>query len=382
MPSESESRHFANPTGTLMRPNPHDELLASLERINTYNPPVQTCSTGWTFHGFYTGPTSIAYLFYRLSLLYPEAEFKYQSHREWAQAYLDLGARAPKPTPAPAHCGIGNETLAHLALTAVLGEDAGAAKQLCGYAGVINDGAEDGSNEWLYGRAGYLYFLRLCRSVLDGATHATTATLLDWTMEKTVDRMLAVPQPWTWHGKEYVGAAHGTVGIVCQIVLAVPRVAPQLQAVVSAVLDRQLESGNFPSSERRGSDGLVQFCHGGPGIVLSLRSLRPHYPELASRLATAVGRAQTDVWERGLLTKTPCLCHGIAGNALALDDEARFLHFLSFQSTAAMDKAGWLREVGRGDDVASLFTGEAGRAWAWAVADRGLPKTCIGYNDV
>ena len=187
---------------------------------------MQTCSTGWSFHGFYTGPTSIAYLFYRLSLLYPEAEFKHQSHREWAQVYLDLGARAPQRAPAPAHCGIGNETLARLALTAVLGEDADAARQLCAYAGAINAGAEDGSNEWLYGRAGYLYFLRLCRSVLRGGA---AASLLDQTMEQTVDRMLAVPQPWTWRGREYVGAAHGTAGIVCQMVLAVPRAAPRLR---------------------------------------------------------------------------------------------------------------------------------------------------------
>jgi hypothetical protein len=47
----------------------HQELLASLSRINLYNPPVQTCSTGWSFSGFYSGPTSIAYLFYRLSSL-------------------------------------------------------------------------------------------------------------------------------------------------------------------------------------------------------------------------------------------------------------------------------------------------------------------------
>lgn len=36
----------------------------------------------------------------------------------------------------------------------------------------------------------------------------------------------------------------------------------------------------------------------------------------------------------------------------------------------------------KSDDPASLWTGEAGRAWAWAVADRGLEKRLLGYNDV
>ena len=69
-------------------PDPHEELLLSLSRINTFNTPVQTCSTGWTFHGFYAGPTSITLLFYRLSQLYPDLEFKSQSLLDWAQAYL------------------------------------------------------------------------------------------------------------------------------------------------------------------------------------------------------------------------------------------------------------------------------------------------------
>lgn len=30
----------------------------------------------------------------------------------------------------------------------------------------------------------------------------------------------------------------------------------------------------------------------------------------------------------------------------------------------------------------SLFGGEAGRAWTWVVADLGLPKRVLGYNDL
>lgn len=45
----------------------------------------------------------------------------------------------------------------------------------------------------------------------------------------------------------------------------------------------------------------------------------------------------------------------------------------------ALEKDGLME---RSEDPASLWTGEAGRAWAWAVADKGLEKRLLGYNDV
>lgn len=30
----------------------------------------------------------------------------------------------------------------------------------------------------------------------------------------------------------------------------------------------------------------------------------------------------------------------------------------------------------------SLFQGEAGRAWSWAVADKRLPHRILGYNEI
>jgi len=34
------------------------------------------------------------------------------------------------------------------------------------------------------------------------------------------------------------------------------------------------------------------------------------------------------------------------------------------------------------DDGEGLWTGIAGRAWAWAILDKGLPVTFLGYDDV
>ncbi|KAI1188191.1 hypothetical protein F5B17DRAFT_452023 [Nemania serpens] len=374
------NRYFENPTTSLRTADAHNELLASLERLTKLYPPVHTCSTGWEFSGLYSGPTSIAFLFYRLSQIYPDLEFGHQSLDQWAQAYLQLGARTQGRAPTPSHCGIGDETVAHLALDAVITEDPNLARQLCLYAEAINSPTNEGANEWLYGRSGYLYLLRLCQQVFTKDSHSETAARLERTIKSTVNRMLAVPQPWIWYGDQYLGAAHGYISIITQIVLSLPSAAPRLQTLVRQLLDLQYPSGNFPSSLPAGSDRLVQFCHGGPGSVISLRTLLPHFPEISDVIEKAISEAQSDVWRRGLLTKEPCLCHGIAGNALAFDEDDKFIHFLSFMTSESIE--GLEGESSRDNDGAGLYTGEAGRAWCWAVADRGLPKTCIGYNDI
>lgn len=394
-------------TGGVVTLDSHHELLQSLSRIITYNPPVQTSSTSWSSGGFYSGPTSIAYLFYRLSLVYPDVQFEQRSFLEWADDYCLIGAPGAEQGPTnPSHCGIANETLASLTLRSILGNDPDPACLLCQYADIIDE--EEGSNEWLYGRAGYLYLLRLCCSHFETQpqprSKALTSLILWLThaMESTVWRILESPLPWTWHGKEYLGAAHGYMGIITQIVLSYPsnRYPPELNELVRKLPEMQLPTGNFPSSVRDSysdhDDRLVQFCHGGPGIVMSLSSIAPYVPaDLQEKIQAIMEKARTDIWNRGLLTKPPCLCHGIVGNALAFTepDDARFEQLLAYASTGMIEEnakadptrgvdKGWLQDAGRDDKFAGLYTGEAGRAWAWAVADKKLPRTCIGYNDV
>jgi len=76
---------------------------------------------------------------------------------------------------------------------------------------------------------------------------------------------------------------------------------------------------------------------------------------------------------------TPSL--GITGNALALEDRD-FEHFLTYTTgheIKSMEKDGMLE---KSDNPEALWCGEAGRAWAFAVADKGLPKRLLGFNDI
>lgn len=379
------SRYFPNDEQPLKQVDAYSELLRSLERINLYNPPVQTCSTGWTFHGFYAGPTSVAYLFYRLSLLYPDLMFKSQSLLDWSRAYLDVGAFTTMPPVDSSHCGIANETLAHLALSAIIEEDSSLVEQLCAYSKAINSKVEAGSDEWLYGRAGFLYFLRLVRVTFLRLHGKDVDQLVASTANVTVSRILESPQPWEWHGRAYLGAAHGAAGIVAQIVLNSPSRASEVQDRVSWILDQQSSMGGFPSSDLVGHDELVQFCHGATGIILSLHSIHPSFrtsPALQSRIGSAISSAQRAVWDRGLLKKTPGLCHGIAGNALVLETQDKVGYFMAHMTEEMLEERRWMKDAGRSDKFAGLFEGEAGRAWAWAALNKGLKKTCIAFNDI
>ena len=45
----------------------------------------------------------------------------------------------------------------------------------------------------------------------------------------------------------------------------------------------------------------------------------------------------------------------------------------------SLDKDGMME---KSEDAEALWCGEAGRAWTWAVVDKGLPKRLLGFNDL
>jgi lantibiotic modifying enzyme len=367
------SRCIPNDDSSLKTVDAHQELVKSLSRI-VQGQPAQPGT------GLYAGSTSISYLFWRLSQIYPELHISNKRLKVWCLKYLELSKQSQGigGKVDSAHCGVANEHLAQLALEAAISKDVALLHKLCSYSSAVTSTSDSGSDEWLYGRAGYLYFLRMVRASFKDDTDALT--LIQNTIEVVAHRISTSPQPWVWHGKAYLGAAHGAIGILVQIVLSLPDSASDVQAMLVKLLDLQFPTGNFPSSLPVDSDRLVQFCHGAPGFVISLVSLRSHFPELQNKIDAAIEAGRKVTWGRGLLTKTPCLCHGIAGNALALVDGEAMEHFMSHMSSAALAKQDMLDEDEHRDD--GLYTGEAGRAWAWAVVDKQLERTCIGFNDL
>ena len=92
------------------------ELVTSLEKIVTGYPPKDSYDS-YECHGLYSGPTSIAYLFFCLSRTHPHLSIRGQIPELWARAYLH-GKRNFLPATVDKN-GVGNETLAFHAVKAV-----------------------------------------------------------------------------------------------------------------------------------------------------------------------------------------------------------------------------------------------------------------------
>ncbi|KAG9250086.1 uncharacterized protein F5Z01DRAFT_427213 [Emericellopsis atlantica] len=386
-----EPRYIANnlPTQTLPSTKAHALLVQSLEAVLTNTPPLQRYTTR-QLGGLYSGYTGIAYLFFRLSKRHPELEVRGHCLNFWASKYMEGDRSSAGLTKG--NCGLACEKLSFQALRACMsGKNDDLFEFLANIPLLLGPypSGDFYSSELIYGRAGLLYLIRMIeayfpgsKSYLNSPKNCLTKKILETNDDGRGN--------WEWRGKRYFGAAHGEIGIITQLVLANPKIAPRLHDRLEDLLDLQWEDGNWSSSELRMREGknpkLVQWCHGAPGFVISLHSLREHFPELESRIDTAILRAEDIIWRHGLLTKEPSLCHGILGNALALPKGSKRNHFLSLATTESMEKMRrhdpTLFEPASYDkDWAVMTNYYTSAAWAWATLEDETPRM-IFYNDV
>lgn len=228
-------------------------------------------------------------------------------------------------------------------------------------------------DELLYGRTGGLYAMllikqQLPKQVIIRDEHITQHINL---MLKSGQTMESFGRPlfYSWHGKEYVGAAHGYAGILYMLLEAYKYLnSDQLKLIKEAINFIQgirYPSCNYPSSIGSQTDRLVHWCHGAPGVVHLLIKAYTVYRE-QSYLESALACGDV-IWERGILKKGFSLCHGISGNAYA------FLHLYQLtRDPKHLYRAGKFAQyyfelsdtiTWRADSPASLFEGYAGLAY-------------------
>lgn len=191
--------------------------------------------------------------------------------------------------------------------------------------------------EVLYGLAGLLFIVLdlHCRIHLkkEWPFQKAAPSLVDaiWSLIQGIFETGTSSEPsrliFLFHKKAYLGGAHGTFGVYCLLSQAFrflgpsfaqkPEYSSYLRILASSLdidVSHQYPSGNFPSSYPvSGSDLLVQFCHGAPGIIPSLINAwrlfdSPKYLEAAKRASGVIEKY-------GMLLKGWGLCHGISGNA-------------------------------------------------------------------
>ncbi|KAF8641391.1 hypothetical protein AX16_010010 [Volvariella volvacea WC 439] len=239
---------------------------------------------------------------------------------------------------------------------------------------------DDGGSEVLYGLAGLLYALlrvrQACGKFLSSAGESDIQSIGRWVVglwklvsdpalqelvdviiqrgrygarvyaaEYTMGRSVVTPPlMWSWHGKRYLGAAHGVAGIL-QLLLYTPRAvsSPYYREIMDTIdwlLDLQDTSGNWPSKAPRTwrdatttyPSELVHWCHGAPGVLfllctaLRLAQANPETLRFSdtsrgstlNRLSQSIQRAASLVYTHGFLRKGVGLCHGVGGSVFSL----------------------------------------------------------------
>jgi lantibiotic modifying enzyme len=170
--------------------------------------------------------------------------------------------------------------------------------------------------------------------------------------------------------RRYTGAGHGFAGNAFVLLAGSDLLGDHADAlserVRSVLCSLAVEEDGvaqwFPIADDPSGRHPVQWCHGSPGIAISLAGLPAD--EQTDRLLAAAGEL---TWRAGPLAKGPGLCHGTAGNAYA------FLSlYLRFQTEQWLDRATCFamdaladvgrRRVARGRGRYTLFTGDLGVA--------------------
>ncbi|KAF8218307.1 hypothetical protein K438DRAFT_1914254 [Mycena galopus ATCC 62051] len=221
---------------------------------------------------------------------------------------------------------------------------------------------DDGGCEVLYGRAGLLYALlrlrnaskrddikpadsdsvELVTEIRKLSSKAQLQLLVQSIIqrgqsgaasyaEELAGKLPSPPLMWTWHGRRYLGAAHGVAGIL-HILLLCPAdiILPYMESILLTVdwlIGCQDMHGNWPTAAPTGfptgDSDLVQWCHGATGTLLLLCTvLRCATPTSAApllgKVIASVQASAALVYRHGLLSKGVGLCHGVGGSVFAL----------------------------------------------------------------
>ena len=171
--------------------------------------------------------------------------------------------------------------------------------------------------------------------------------------------------------REYVGAGHGFAGNVAALLAGrdlldrseADRIAGRAADVLGDLARRENGFAQWPAlAGQELPRQPVQWCHGAPGIVISLAGLPP---DLRTDGLLRAGGELT--WAAGPLRKGPGLCHGTAGNAYALlalwrreCDERWRDRARAFAADALADVRA--RRAAAGHGRYTLYTGDLGVA--------------------
>ncbi|GAB2277937.1 transcription factor [Dionaea muscipula] len=229
-------------------------------------------------------------------------------------------------------------------------------------------------NELLYGRAGFLWSCSFLNKHFGKGVVSSTAMRAVVTDIIEAGRRLGEGKGvlmYEWHGKKYWGSAHGLAGImhVLMDMDLKPDEQEDVKNTLRYMIKNRFPSGNYPSSETSETDRLLHWCHGAPGVALTMVKAAEVFGDETFREA-AIDAGEV-VWNRGLLKRVG-ICHGISGNTYVflslyrLTGRGEYLYRAKAFASFLHDRAQKLISKGvmhGGDRPYSLFEGQGGMAF-------------------
>ncbi|KAK0041809.1 lanC-like protein 3 [Biomphalaria pfeifferi] len=244
-----------------------------------------------------------------------------------------------------------------------------------------------GSDELFVGRAGYLCGIYFIKNILGNQEKLDTMFELNQGIDDIILAMIRsgrslaakirspTPLMYSYYDTLYLGAAHGLSSIL-QMALQHktfierhPMEAAWVKDSVDWLLTIQQPNGNFApamdelSSPRSEKDELIHWCHGAPGVIYLLARAYVVWKE--EKYLNACLKCGECVWQKGLLTKGPGICHGIAGNGYVFlllyrltQDKKHLYRAMQFANFMLTDE--FQSKARTPDNPYSLYEGMAG----------------------
>eukprot|EP00760_Papus_ankaliazontas_P039795 PhM_4_TR9783/c0_g1_i2/m.40452 len=176
-----------------------------------------------------------------------------------------------------------------------------------------------------------------------------------------------LPLSWTFCEETYLGAAHGSVGILYMLCCCWEHVrVPDRELVLVCARDlaaRARSEMGLRTVIEEDTEHLLHFCHGVPGLILMFMKLHwvtddPIWVEHAEHLACGV------LWPKGLVLKGAGLCHGVSGNAYAFlslyrtTRNHRYLYYALQYADCILNSYEWSQSVSAVVDPQRLVQGQ------------------------
>lgn len=230
---------------------------------------------------------------------------------------------------------------------------------------------DDGQDEMLVGRCGYIIGIHWLSKQLQievisqNEMNRLVQIILESGRKYSRVNSSGIPLMYNYHGREYLGAAHGISAILFALLQneLSKKDLKDVKETIDQILLLQDDTGNFPSKFEKSDAHLVHWCHGAPGIIYLMAKAYKIFGD--RKYLESCLKCGDLIWKKGLLKKGPGICHGIASSGYThlllyrLTNDQKYL-YRAYKCAQFLEDDRFLTEARKPDRPFSLFEGISG----------------------